>query len=328
MDGLDFARNVLGVCAAAALLADCGGSQPQIRGPGTTPQDAVFLPLPPVSSHNLRSKSRMPRKEKNEDLLYVTGNSNNTVSIYDLDTPGFPEVAAITDEVSSPGGVAVDRHGSVYVANETGTVTIYPPGKTSPSLTLSKDLEAPQSVTVDANDNVYVCSRGSYPSIVVYPPGESTPSAVITDALIQSPNQIQFDATGNLYYADSDAGVSEMLAGSQNMTSLHLHGLQSLRGLALDKYGNLYVGTYGNHLDGAREYLYGDQKPVRTLRDSEGSDLYASGVVKHQQYIFLPDSYNDTVRAFKPDARIPEFVINTASAESSVGVAFKPAGVP
>ena len=317
-----FNHHTLCSCVAGVMLAGCGGSQPQIGAPGIVP--GTVIPM-----HTSLGRSHMARRGNTKDpWLYVTGNANNSVVIYDLAQSGFPVVGTITDAVSSPGGVAVDRNGQVYVANETGTVTIYPPGKTTPSLTLSEDLEFPQSVAVDASANVYVCNRGSSPAIVIFPPGKSTPSEVITNDLVQVPNQIQFDAVGNLYYADGNTGVSELGAGSQYMTSLGLHDLQSLRGLALDHYGNLYVGTYGSKLDGAREYLPEAQRPIRRLRDSEGSDLYASGVVRHQEYIFLPNSYNETVKAFEPNARKPAFVINTADAQPSVGVAVKAAGAP
>ncbi|HLY03100.1 MAG TPA: hypothetical protein VKR56_11485 [Candidatus Cybelea sp.] len=311
MSGSPLGRALIS-CAAVAALAACGASQPLVGAPGAT----------------ARTSPHATNADRGDPWLYVTGNANNSVVIYDLARSGFPVVGTITNGVSSPGGVAVDKNGQVYVANETGTVTIYSAGKSTPNLTLSEDLEFPQSVAVDASGNVYVCSRGSSPAIVVFPPGEATPSKTITNALIQVPNQIQFDAGGNLYYADGNTGVSELTAGSQNMTSLGLQDLQSLRGLALDRYGNLYVGTYGSKLDGAREYLRKRHRPIRRLRDSRGSDLYASGEVKHREYIFLPDSYNATVKAFEPDSRNPAFVINTSDAQTSVGVSIKAAGVP
>jgi hypothetical protein len=317
-------HHTLSIGVTAALLAGCGLSQPPIYAPGAMPQTAV------LATHSGRSKPWMARSPRTSDpWLYVTGNGSNNVVIYDLVEPGFPEVGAITNGVSSPAGVTVDASGQVYVANESGTVTIYPPGKTSPSLTLSEDLSQPQSVAVDANGKVYVCDRGNSPAIVVFPPGESTPSQVITNDLIQIPDQVQFDAAGDLYYTDNDTGASEIPAGYQSMSSLNLQGLQSTRGLALDHYGNLYVGTCCKPgLDGVREYVPGDERPIRRLHDSEGADLYASGTVKKKQYIFLPESYNSTVNAFSPNTLKPAFVVNTSDAQPSIGVAVKPAGIP
>jgi hypothetical protein len=316
--------NSLGASVLVTLLAGCGGSQPPIGVGDAVPQTGG-LPSGHVGYNLIRSGADA---KTTDAWLYVTGNSNNEVAVYDLSKSGFPLVGTITDGISSPGGVAVDKNGQVYVANETGTVTIYPSGEKTPSLTLSSGLESPQSVTVDAYGNVYVCNRGTYPDIVVFPPAKSTPSQVITNNLIQAPTQIQFDKAGDLYYTDSNTGVSEIASGSQNMVDLDLKGLERTDGIALDHYGNLYVGTFGSGLDGAREYLPGDQGPVRTLRDAKGSDLYASGVVRREQYIFLPESYDNTVKAFKPNRTRPEFVINAPEAQYSVGVAVKSAGIP
>jgi hypothetical protein len=307
--------------ASIAALAACGAlreaqddMQPPVGAPGLTLETgALRLDADATTS---------------DPWLYVTGNGNNEVAISDLNKSESPLVGTITDGVSSPGGVAVDKKGQVYVANETGTVTIYPPREKSPSRTLTSGLESPQSVAVDAYGNVYVCNRGTYPDIAVFPPGKSTPAQVITNSLIQTPTQIQFDKAGDLYYTDSNTGVSEIAKGSQNMVDLNLKGLERTDGIALDQYGNLYVGTFGSRLDGVREYLPSDPGPIRTLRNAKGSDLYASGAVRREQYIFLPDSYNDTVKAFEPSRARPDFVVNAAEAQYSVGVAVKPAGVP
>jgi sugar lactone lactonase YvrE len=314
MNGLRLCRCALGVMAAAALVAGCGG-QSQVAPTGAT------IGAASASRAVLRASTKDP-------WLYVSGNENNTVAIYDLAKSGFPEVGTLTNGVSGPEGIDVDKQGQVYVANWTGTVTIYPPGESSPSLTLSDELSEPDSVTVDKNENVWVCNRGSSPSIVVFPPGQPTPSAVITNSLIQSPTQIQFDADGDLYYTDSSTGVSEIPNGSQNMTSLGLDGLQRTDGIAIDSTGNLFVGTFGSELDGVRVYVPDYQKPIRTLKDAKGSDYYASGVVRKTEYAFIPDSYDDTVKAFTSRGREPDFVINAGAAQYAVGVAVKAAGVP
>jgi len=112
------------------------------------------------------------------------------------------------------------------------------------------------------------------------------------------------------------------------MTSLGLDGLQRTDGIAIDSIGNLFVGTFGDELDGVRVYVPDYQKPVRTLKDAKGSDYYASGVVRRTEYVFLPDSYDNTVKAFASRGREPDFVINSGAAQYTIGVAVKAAGVP
>jgi DNA-binding beta-propeller fold protein YncE len=112
--------------------------------------------------------------------LYVNGEDNNVVFIYDLEKIGFPEIGKITAGVIAPFGMAVDAQGTLYVVNQhgsgsaPGTVTVYPAGSTTPSLTIAKGLNNPQGVAVDANGNVYVTNRGPAPGIAVYAAGQTT----------------------------------------------------------------------------------------------------------------------------------------------------------
>jgi sugar lactone lactonase YvrE len=310
MIAIHFGRYALGVCAAAALLGGCAGPFDSAQG--------VF------------SSDYAPAKGTQDPWLYVSGNAANNVVIYDLAENGFPEVGVLTDGISSPGGIALDRKGNLYVANTTGTVTVYSPGKTSPSKTLSDDLSQPESVAIDANGNVYVCNRGTNPSIVVFKKGKSKASSVITNPLIQAPAQIQFDAAGDLFYADNNTGVSEIRAGSssQAMRRLKLKELQRTDGLAIDPTdGNLFVSTYGNELDGVRVFVTHYKRPIRTLRDAGGAGFSTAGAVKGE-YIFIPDHLNNTVKAFRSNSHDPAYAIDASAAKRSVGVAVKPAGVP
>ncbi len=261
--------------------------------------------------------------------LYVTGNHSNNVVIYDLGRRGFPKIAEITNGVSGPNGVAVDAGGQVYVANSTGSVSIYDSGATTPKLTLTQGLTVPESVAVDANGSVYVCNRGTGGSIVVFPKGENTPSKVITNRLIEVPSQIQFDGSGNLFYADGLTGVSEIPSHSMQMHSLNLRKLQLTEGLALDPTdGNLFVGTLGGQLNGVRVYPHNQQSPVRTLKNSGSGNLYTTAKVDGTEYIFIPDRRNNTVRMFTSNGNVPFRTVTAVGLSFAFGVAVKPAGVP
>jgi hypothetical protein len=93
----------------------------------------------------------------------------------------------------------VDSKGNLYVANYSApSVTIYHPGATTPSLTLTQGLTSVFGVAVDASSNVWVTNPSNPPGILVYPPGQTSPSMTITGPLVNSPGQDLFDATGNL----------------------------------------------------------------------------------------------------------------------------------
>jgi sugar lactone lactonase YvrE len=318
MIAIYFGRCAFGM-GAAALFAGCGAPIP------ASPQGQ------PVTS-GYASAAGPASKGNTDPWLYVAGNASNNVVIYDLAKPGFPEVGSLSTGISSPGGIALDKKGDLYVANASGTVTVYPPGKTVPKKTLSDRLTMPESIAVDPSGNIYVCNRGSVPSIVVFRKGKSKASLVITDRLIQVPAQIALDAAGDLFYADNNTGVSEIrfgTSGSQTMVSLKLKDLQRTDGLAVDPTdGNLFVSTFGNELDGVRVYATHFKKPIRTLRDAAGADFSAAGAVNKGEFVFIPDHYNNTVKAFRSNSHDPAYAIDTSAARHSVGVAVKPSGVP
>src|ERR1700722_13059127 len=78
--------------------------------------------------------------------IYVSGTNTNNVLIYDLAKFGTPQIGEITTGINGPRGLFLDPAGTLYVANiGSGTVTIYPAGATTPSLTLSQGLIQPAS---------------------------------------------------------------------------------------------------------------------------------------------------------------------------------------
>jgi sugar lactone lactonase YvrE len=318
MNAIHFGRHALLLGAGAALLAGCANAQPPL---GAAPQTIS-------SGRALPAKGSSNQKDP---WLYVSGNTTNNVAIYDLAKHSFPKIGAISTGVSSPGGIALDKKGNLYVANTTGSVTIYAPGSTSPTRTLTDHLSAPESVALAPSGDIYVCNRGGSPSVVVFHPGKTTASSVITDSLIQVPAQIQFDSAGDMFYADNNTGVSELPAGSstQAMFSLKLEDLQRTDGVVLDPTdGNLFVSTFGNELDGVRVFAPHFKKPIRQLEDSAGDDFGNAGSINGRELMFIPDHLDDMVKAFRSDSRHPAYSIDTGAAGHSTGVAFKPGGVP
>src|SRR5262249_7043478 len=154
----------------------------------------------------------------------------------------------------------------LYVANASGTVTLYPPGATSPSLTLTKGLTNPIGAATDARGNVWVTNRGRVPSILVYPPGQTAPAETITSALIQYPAELAFDSAGNTYFSDNLTGVSEIPLGSLQPVSLGLKDFPNqVNGLALDpRDGTLFV-SFGFLTNQVNVYARGQQNPERIL---------------------------------------------------------------
>jgi DNA-binding beta-propeller fold protein YncE len=266
--------------------------------------------------------------------MYVASGLTNPILIYDLESPVGPrKIGEITDGLTRPSGIAVDAQGTLYAANYNqnqpgGTVTIYPAGATSPSLTLSQGLSAPLDVKVDTSGNVYVSNHGTSPSIAVFPPGQTTPSEIITSSLIQAPGSMTLDSSQNLFFGDGISGVLEIPYGTQQPVSVNLQGLERPGGLTFDPLtGNLFVADL--QLNKVFVYAPNNENAVRTMKIGFGSCIMADGTIKHGEYIFVPDcGTSGTVLVFKHNANKP---ITSWSFDTGIGaccIAFKPAGVP
>lgn len=207
-------------------------------------------------------------------------------------------------------------------------MSVYAAGATTPSLTLSQGLSEPASVVVDGQGNVWVTNEGNQPSIVVYPPGQTTPSQTITGNLIQMPQQLTFDAAGDAFFADNIAGVSEILAGTTQATSLNLGKLlhNATNGIAIDpRNGTLFVsfGFFHNQLNA---YGAGHTRPKRILTAPTADSLAVATFLGHED-LFVPGSQTNTVSIFHAGAN-SAFASFSIATQYTRSVAFKPAGVP
>ena len=187
--GLVSATPVLAAFAFLAL-AGCSGA-----GPPVTTSQTAGLPLRslPTPERN----GRAPKK------IYVVNAGNNTLTTYKYD--GTPTTPTITDSISDPLGVAVDRNGKIYVANYgSGSITTYDRfgNRTMPTISVLGAV----AVAVDTNGKIYVgggtecCGR-----VTTYNPDGSptTPTIVVgrRSAELNLISGVAVDANGKIYVA-------------------------------------------------------------------------------------------------------------------------------
>jgi hypothetical protein len=233
MKGLGLDRYALSGCAAAALLAGCGGSQPPIGAPAAMPQSATQQSLTAqrnaIAAQRDAGASWMLPGANSEDLLYISnaiytkGNSQVLVFSY----PNGKRVGVLTG-FSEPVGECVDEKGDVFITNTAasgaGYVYEYAHGGSSPIAVLGDPLTYPESCSVDPKSGkLAVVSVGG---VAVYPQAQGTPTTY-TDSSFGSMNYGGYDGQGNLFvdgWRESIGFVfAELPRGSSSFTNLSVN---------------------------------------------------------------------------------------------------------
>ena len=147
----------------------------------------------------------------------------------------------------SPGGVAVDSAGAVYVASEAmfGRVVKLASGSSTPSVLPFTGLYQPQGVAVDKSGAVYATD---FNNRVVMLAAGSNSQTVLPFTGLNYPEGIATDDAGGVYVADRGSNrVLKLAAGSNTPEVLPFDGLKNPDGVAVDSSGNVYVADTDNN---------------------------------------------------------------------------------
>jgi hypothetical protein len=159
MRSLDFRDYVLSACAAAAMLAGCGGSQPPIGAPAAMPQVSA------IATHAERGKSWMKPEASGDDLVYATGACNGTCVL------SYPEnqlVGTLPVGNGLNSGACADPASDVFIT-DTSSVYEYAHGASSPVATLSLPGSQAAGCSIDpSTGNLAVDFAGTGGDIAVF----------------------------------------------------------------------------------------------------------------------------------------------------------------
>ncbi|OBH90507.1 serine/threonine-protein kinase PknD [Mycobacterium sp. E2733] len=141
----------------------------------------------------------------------------------------------------SPGGVALDKAGDVFVTNQGmyGRVVELASGSTTSTVLPFTGLYQPQGLAVDEAGTLYVAD---FNNRVVKLAAGSNNQAVLPFTGLNYPEGVAVDTQGSVYVADrGDNRVVKLAAGSSTQEVLPFTGLNNPDGVAVDPAGNVYV---------------------------------------------------------------------------------------
>jgi len=273
----------LGVALSIVALQSCSA--------GSSP----LMPASAPSAQFAASHRAVRAAKGSGERIYVASYSNSAVLVYGPNL-NSPPLRAITTGVAGPLAIALDGHGTLYVANSgatssgasSNTVTVYARGASKPSLTYS-GFTYPEGVAVASDGTLYVAdATGSSGSGVVrvYRNGSTAPTSSITyhNAFAMG---VTVDSHDNLYVSwwaqvTRQTKVVEYAGGSGSGVNLGLH-LPShavpSHTIAFDHAGNLVLPVETNLYGALRpEYLAvfapGATKPRKLFLGSLANLVY------------------------------------------------------
>ena len=148
----------------------------------------------------------------------------------------------------SPGGVALDKSGDVFVTSEGmyGRVVESTPGSSAPTVLPFSGLYEPQGLAVDGDGAVYVAD---FNNRVVKLTAGSTSQTVLPFTGLNYPEGVAVDGQGSVYVADrGNNRVLKLTPGASTPIALPFTGLKNPDGVAVDTAGNVYVTDTDNNL--------------------------------------------------------------------------------
>ena len=206
-----FGRLALLSCAAAALLAGCGGAQPPIGAPGAMPQSRA------METHR--------QTTSDGSLLYVSSDRLDIVFVYSY--PDGVLQNELTEDVSGTMGLCSDSGGDVFVANsEKANIAEFAHGASSPKEILTEE-EAPQGCAVDPSTESLAVANEGTSGIAIFPAGSTEPTYYHVPG-ISSAFFCGYDASGDLFVdgtregSSSGFGIAELRSGETSFRAIKL----------------------------------------------------------------------------------------------------------
>lgn len=298
---------------ALFLVAGCsGGTASQTPALGSPGANAVVhhgMPFAAPMMHSMIRPEKSGGYSTKKSLVFEGDQEEAAVNIYQtaaLSKNPAP-TATIHVQTGCPYGVAADKSGTIYVADNcaTGDVEEYPKGSTMMKTAITDGISYPLGLAFDSKQNLYV---SNYPAaITVYAKGSTSPSETITGGGMTDPFGLAIDKSGNLYIADFGVDqILEVKAGTTTVVNSGLTGVDEPLGLAIDeKTGYLWETTGQSNAVN----IYDPSTSTSPIKTFNGNgDPYSISLENHgkpKAEVAIGDISTASVYAFKAGSYTP-----------------------
>lgn len=261
----------------------------------------------PILAPRIANVGGLPPITYGGDYLYIADEYNSQIDVFHLRGREQTPIGSISSGVAEPYGIWYDRGTkSLYVANQTNsTVTAYPYGTQTPSVTYSQDLSRPLYPVVDRHGDLFV-SNANTGAVVEYLAGSTNPHMVLQTPGVEA-DGLAFDRHGNLYVAyrtcPSGSGSVERFAPGSDKGQVLGMTLSDPQGLVIDASGDVVVdetGTANARLHQVDVFPPGS-KTASVQVQIPPSDIPAELVLsQHEMYLDIVDQAGTIYEARYP----------------------------
>src|SRR5579863_2451340 len=241
-----------------------------------------------MSSSTLGSGALLPQmaapalaRQNTSRVLYIADIDGQPpgvgqIHVYPAAMKSAQQIRTITNGTGRPFGLWVDGRNILYAANLANkypsSITEFKPGASSPFFQINNFKGYPESVAVDAQQNVYVNESFEDEGFVQeYAPGSNTPLRTIDTGIggyAFTPGSMAFDPQGNLIIAEQARlvlHIVKLARGASKVVPLNLDLGSNINGpgMGIDRVGNIYVASS----TGASVSVFapGQNEPSRTI---------------------------------------------------------------
>jgi streptogramin lyase len=194
--------------------------------------------------------------------LYVPNNCSAN-SLDEFPKGSTTPSLTITDGISNPLGTAIDGSGNLYVSNFPAAISIYAPGGTSPTGTITGGgMVDPFGLAIDKNNNLFIADFGA-DQVFEVASGTTTPVPLELQDMSE-PLQLAFDSAGNMWVTDGQGARVQIYPPGSTSPSRTISGVFSFPyGVSVNAAGVAFVSDVSQ----SKVYAFkkGASSPYATL---------------------------------------------------------------